>query len=583
MASAASVKPGSGFLAGNGLRRASARPLRAHRVAARAEAKDIAFDADSRAKMQRGINKLARAVGVTLGPRGRNVVLQQDFGVPQVINDGVSIARAIELQDPVENAGAQLIKEVAGRTNDAAGDGTTTACVLAAEIIKYGIQVVTSGANPVAVKRGIDKTCTFLLGKLKENSRPVNGFDQIKAVAAISAGNDESIGKMIAEALDNVGADGVLSIESSSSLETLVEVQEGMAIDRGYISPQFVNNPERQQCEFDNCRVLVSDQKIETARQIIPILEQAAKAGAPLVIITEDVAGEALATLVVNKMRGIIQVCAIKAPGFGERRKALLQDIAIVTGAEYIAKDLGMKFEDTVLEQLGSARKITVAPTSTTIIAEAGSQEEIAMRVAQIKKELERSDSVYDIEKLSERIAKLTGGIAVIKVGAATEAELEDRKLRIEDAKNATFAAVEEGIVPGGGAALFHLAQMVPEFKKTLTNEEERFGADIVMKAITAPLKLIAFNSGVDGEVIMEKLKGMSWEYGYNAMDGKVENLLEAGILDPAKVTRSGLSNACGIAGIMLTTQAVMTEVKREKDALPSGMTGDGMPSGMSI
>jgi len=534
--------------------------------------------------MQRGINKLAKAVGVTLGPRGRNVVLQQSYGVPQVINDGVSIARAIELEHPVENAGAQLIKEVAGRTNDAAGDGTTTACVLAAELIKFGMQVVTSGANPVFVKRGIDKTCSFLIEKLRENARPVSGFDQIKAVASISAGNDEFVGQLIAEALDKVGADGVLSIESSNSLETSVEVQEGMQIDRGFISPQFVTNPERQVCEFDNCRVLVADHKVETARQIIPILEQAAKAGAPLVIICEDIVGEALATLVVNKMRGIIQVCAVKAPGFGERRKALLQDIAIVTGAEYVSKDLGMKFEDTVLEQLGAARKITSATTSTTILADSGSAEEISMRVAQIKRELEQTDSVYDTERLSERIAKLTGGIAVIKVGAATEAELEDRKLRIEDAKNATFAAVEEGIVPGGGSALFHLAQMVPEFRNTLQTEEERMGADIVMKAITAPLKLIAQNSGVDGEVIMEKLKDSQWEFGYNAMDGKVEDLLAAGILDPAKVTRSGLSNSCGIAGIMLTTQAVMTDVQRKKASLaPGSMTPDGMPTGMTI
>ncbi len=547
----------------------------------RADAKDIVFDNDSRRKMQKGINKIADAVGVTLGPRGRNVVLEQDYGVPQVINDGVSIARAIELEDPVENAGAQLIKEVAGRTNDAAGDGTTTATVLAREMIHFGLQAVTSGANPISIKKGIDKTTTFLLDKLVENSRPVKGSGDIKSVASISAGNDEEIGQMIADALDKVGADGVLAIESGQGLDTTVDVQEGMEIDRGYISPQFVTNNERLLTEFDNCLVLITDQKIEQVKDLVPILEQVTRANKPLLIIAEDVSGEALATLVVNKLRGIVSVCAIKAPGFGERRKSLLQDIAIVTGAEFVAKDLGMKVEEVSLDMLGTARKATIANTTCTLIADAANKDEISARIKQIKKELAETDSVYDTEKLSERIAKLAGGVAVIKVGAATETELEDRKLRIEDAKNATFAAVEEGIVPGGGTALLHLSEFVPAFKETLTDPEERLGADIVMKSLKAPCRLIAENSGVEGEVIVQKVLGKPFEVGYNAMFDKIENLIDSGVLDPTKVTRSGLMNAASIAGIMLTTQAVMTEKPENKEKM-QGMAG-GMPAGMTM
>ncbi|DBA81895.1 hypothetical protein WJX77_009534 [Trebouxia sp. C0004] len=559
------------------------------RTAVRAESKDIFFDQDSRRRMQTGINKLADAVGVTLGPRGRNVVLEQPYGVPQVINDGVSIARAIELEDAVENAGAQLIKEVAGRTNDAAGDGTTTASVLAREMIHFGLQAVSAGANPVSVKKGIDKTCTFLVEKLREKAKQISGPKDIKSIATISAGNDDMIGSMIAEALDKVGADGVLSIETSNSLETTVEVQEGMEIDRGYISPQFITNQEKMLVEMENCRVLVSDQKIEQMKDIIPVLEQITRQNQPLLIVTEDITGEALATLVVNKLRGILNVVAIKAPGFGERRKALLQDIAIVTGAEYISKDLGMKLADTQMEQLGIARKIKVISNSTTLIADAANKEEISMRIKQIKKELSETDSVYDTEKLSERIAKLAGGVAVIKVGAATETELEDRKLRIEDAKNATFAAVEEGIVPGGGAVFLHLSELVGGFKDTLTNGEEQLGADIVFKSLSAPARLIANNAGVEGDVIVEKVFGKSWETGYNAMDDRIEDLLEAGIIDPAKVTRSALMNACGIAGIMLTTQAVMVEKKQPKSAgagaatAPGGLGPGGMPAGMTM
>ncbi|KAG1679528.1 hypothetical protein FOA52_011129 [Chlamydomonas sp. UWO 241] len=556
--------------------RAPTRPARGKLVVAAAEPKLIVFDADSRRKLQRGINAVADAVAVTLGPRGRNVVLESPYGVPQVINDGVTIARAIELEDKFENAGAQLIKEVAGRTNDSAGDGTTTAAVLAREMIHFGLQALTAGANPASLKKGIDKTCAFLVAELKARATPVKGRQDIMNVATISAGNDEAIGAMIAMALDKVGSNGVLSIEGGNTSETVVEVQEGMEIDRGYCSPQFVTSQERLVCEFENCRVLVTDQKIESIRDIIPILEQVSKAGnPPLLIIAENVTGEALATLVVNKMRGVLNVCAIMAPGFGERRKALLQDIAIVTNAEFIAKDLGMKLENVEFDQLGSARKATVFQGTTTLIADQATREEIELRVQQLKKELSETDSLYDTEKLSERIAKLSGGVAVIKIGAATEAELEDKKLRVEDAKNATFAAVEEGIVPGGGSAMLHLSELVPKFKESLANEEERRGADIVMKALRAPCRIIANNAGVsDGDVIVQKLLGKGFNMGYNAMDNTIVDMMAAGVIDPAKVTKNGMLNACSITGIMLTTQAVMVDKpkKEAKKPAPQGM-----------
>ncbi|KAK6118098.1 hypothetical protein DH2020_048147 [Rehmannia glutinosa] len=492
-----------------------------NRFVVRANAKEIAFDQKSRSAMQAGIDKLADAVGLTLG---RNVVLDE-FGAPKVVNDGVTIARAIELPDAMENAGAALIREVASKTNDSAGDGTTTASVLAREIIKLGLLSVTSGANPVSLKKGIDKTVQGLVEELEKKARPIKGRDDIKAIASISAGNDETIGTMIADAVDKVGPDGVLSIESSSSFETTVDVEEGMEIDRGYISPQFVTNPEKLIVEFENARVLVTDQKISAIKDIIPLLEKTTQLRAPLLIIAEDVTGEALATLVVNKLRGILNVAAIKAPGFGERRKALLQDIAILTGAEYQASDLGLLVENTDVDQLGIARKITISKDSTTIIADAASKDELQARIAQLKKELAETDSVYDSEKLAERIAKLSGGVAVIKVGAATETELEDRKLRIEDAKNATFAAIEEGIVPGGGAALVHLSTCVPAIKDKLEDAEEQLGADIIQKALIAPAALIAQNAGVEGEVVVEKVKASEWEFGYNAMTDKYENL----------------------------------------------------------
>lgn len=542
---------------------------RRRRLVVRAAAKDIAFDQVSRVALQTGIDKLADAVGVTLGPRGRNVVLDE-FGVPKVVNDGVTIARAIELPDAMENAGAALIREVASKTNDSAGDGTTTASVLAREIIKLGLLNVSSGANPVSLKKGIDKTVQGLVEELKTKSRPVKGREDIKAVASISAGNDDFVGTMIADALDKVGPDGVLSIESSSSFETTVTVEEGMEIDRGYISPQFVTNQEKLLVEFENARVLVTDQKITTIKDIIPVLEKTTQLNVPLLIIAEDISGEALATLVVNKLRGIVKVAAIKAPGFGDRRKAILQDIAIMTGADFLVGDLGIKVEDASIEQLGLARKITVTNSTTTIIADAATKDEVQARVAQLKKELVATDSVYDSEKLSERIAKLSGGVAVIKVGAATEAELEDRKLRIEDAKNATFAAIEEGIVPGGGAAYVHLSSYVLKIKESIDDPEERLGADIVQKALLSPAKLIADNAGVEGAVVVEKILSSSWEVGYNAMTDKYENLLSAGVIDPAKVSRCALQNAASVAGMVLTTQAIVVEKsKKLKPAVP--------------
>jgi len=548
----------------------------------RAEAKELTFDSESRKKMAEGINKLADAVSVTLGPRGRNVVLEQSYGNPQVINDGVSIARAIDLPDPVENAGAQLIKEVAGKANDSAGDGTTTASVLARELIKFGLQYLESGANPINIKKGIDKAQHFLVEELKKKAKPVQGRDDIKAVASISAGNDDSVGEMIAEALDKVGSDGVLSIESSSGFETTIDVQEGMEIDRGYISPQFITNNEKMTVEFENAYVLIADENISAVKDIVPILEQVMQSNRPLFIVTEDITGEALATLVVNKLRGVLQVAAIKSPGFAERRKALLQDIAIVTGAEYIAKDLGMTVAKTDIEQLGTARKVTITKTDCVVIADEADKEVISARVAQIKKELSETDSLYDTEKLSERLAKLSGGVAVIKVGAATETELEDKQLRIEDAKNATFAAVEEGVVPGGGTTMLRLSELLPAFKETLEDSEEKLGVDLVYKALRAPLKKIAENAGVEGEVIVEKMIGSEFEIGYNAMTNQMENLMETGVLDPAKVTRSCIESACSIAGIMLTTQAVIYEKPlppgKAAAANPSGMGADGMP-----
>lgn len=539
-------------------------------------AKIVSFKQESRRALERGINALADAVRITLGPKGRYVVLEQKFGAPQIVNDGITIAKEIELEDPLENTGARLIREVAEKTKDIAGDGTTTATVLAQAMVREGLKNVTAGANPVAVRRGIEKTIARLVEEIKAVAKPVAGA-AIEQVATVSAGNDEQIGKMIAEAMEKVTTDGVITVEESKSLTTELEVVEGMQIDRGYISPYFITDQERMLAEYENVRILIVDKKINVIQDLVPVLEKVARASQPLLVIAEDVEGEALATLVVNKARGVLNACAIKAPGFGERRKAMLQDIAILTGGQLISEEVGLRLEDVTLNMLGVARKVTVTKENTTIVAEASERNkaEIQKRIAQLRKELEKSDSEYDKEKLQERIAKLAGGVAVIKVGAATETELKERKLRIEDALNATKAAVEEGIVPGGGTTLIHLAKVAEKMKAEL-NEEEKIGADIVAKALEAPLRQIADNAGVSGAVIVERVRETDFNIGYNAATGEFEDLIAAGIIDPAKVVRSALQNASSIASMVLTTEALVVEKPEKKAPTPAngGMGG---------
>jgi chaperonin GroEL len=535
-------------------------------------AKKVVFNEESRRALERGVNALADAVRVTLGPKGRNVVLEKKYGAPQIINDGVTIAKEIELEDPLENSGAQLIREVAAKTNDVAGDGTTSATVLAQAMIREGLRNVTAGANPVGVRRGMEKTVAHLVEVIAERSQPVTGAG-IAQVAAISAGNDAEVGEMIASAMEKVGREGVITVEESKSLNTELEVVEGMEIDRGYISPYFVTDSERQIVEFENPKLLITDKKVNLIQDLVPVLERVARTGSPLLIIAEDVEGEALATLVVNKLRGVLNVAAIKAPSFGDRRKAMLQDIAVLTGARVISEDMGLTLEATTLEMLGTARKVTISKDTTTIVAGPEHKADVEKRVAQIRKELEVSDSEYDREKLQERIAKLAGGVAVIKVGAATETELKDRKLRIEDALNATRAAVEEGIVPGGGATLVHLIGKVNEFKAGL-DQEEAIGADIVAKALAAPLTQIATNAGLEGSVIVERVMSSDFNIGFDAIEGEYVDMIASGIIDPAKVVRSALQNAASIAGMVLTTEALVVEKPEPKKAPTPDMGG---------
>ncbi|PWA65669.1 TCP-1/cpn60 chaperonin family protein [Artemisia annua] len=525
-------------------------------VVVKAGAKRVCFDKECRDGLVAGIDKLADAVSVTLGPRGRNVVLSES-GSLKVINDGVTIAKAIELSDSIENAGAMLIQEVATKTNDSAGDGTTTAIVLAREMIKSGLLAVSFGANPISLKKGMERTVKELIKVLKSKAIPVRKSDDIKAVASISAGNDEFIGNLIAETIDKIGHDGIISIESSSSSETSVMVEEGMKIDKGYMSPHFVTNENNLSVEFENARVLITDQKISSVKEIVPLLEKSTQLSVPLLIFAEDISMSVLETLIVNKNQGTLKVAVVKCPGVGERKKALLQDIAIMTGADYLAGDLGLSLADATSDQLGIARKVTITT-------------EIQARISQIKKDLSESDSSYLSKKLSERIAKLSGGVAIIRVGAHTETELEDRKLRIEDAKSATYAAMDEGIVPGGGATFIHLLEEIPSIKKSLENPDEESGASIIASALQAPAKLIAVNAGVDGEVVIEKIKSLAWEYGYNAMTDTYEDLMAAGVIDPCRVSRCALQNAVSIAGIVLTTQAVLVEkIKEPKPPVP--------------
>ncbi|MFN5871468.1 MAG: chaperonin GroEL, partial [Aphanizomenon sp.] len=520
-------------------------------------AKRIIYNENARRALERGIDILAEAVAVTLGPKGRNVVLEKKFGAPQIVNDGVTIAKEIELEDHIENTGVALIRQAASKTNDAAGDGTTTATVLAHAIVKEGLRNVAAGANAILLKRGIDKASAFLVEKIAEHARPVEDSKAIAQVAAISAGNDEEVGSMIAQAMDKVGKEGVISLEEGKSMTTELEITEGMRFDKGYISPYFATDAERMETVFDEPYILLTDKKIALVQDLVPVLEQVARSGRPLVIIAEDIEKEALATLVVNRLRGVLNVAAVKAPGFGDRRKAMLEDIAVLTGGQLVTEDAGLKLDTTKLESLGKARRITITKDSTTIVAE-GNEASVKARCEQIRRQMEETESSYDKEKLQERLAKLSGGVAVVKVGAATETEMKDKKLRLEDAINATKAAVEEGIVPGGGTTLAHLAPVLEAWAHSHLKDEELTGALIVARALPAPLKRIAENAGQNGAVIAERVKEKDFNIGFNASTNEFVDMLEAGIVDPAKVTRSALQNAASIAGMVLTTECIV-------------------------
>jgi len=534
-------------------------------------AKSIIYNEDARRALEKGMDLLAEAVAVTLGPKGRNVVLEKKFGAPQIVNDGITIAKEIELEDHIENTGVALIRQAASKTNDVAGDGTTTATVLAHAIVKEGLRNVAAGANPISLKKGIDKAADFLVGQIAKHAKPVEDSKAIAQVGAISAGNDDEVGQMIASAMDKVGKEGVISLEEGKSMTTELEITEGMRFDKGYISPYFVTDTERMECVFEDPAILITDKKIGLVQDLVPILEQVARQGKPLVIIAEDIEKEALATLVVNRLRGVLNVTAVKAPGFGDRRKAMLEDIAVLTGGQVISEDAGLKLETTKIDSLGTARRITMTKDTTTIVAE-GNDVAVKTRCEQIRRQIDDTDSSYDKEKLQERLAKLAGGVAVIKVGAATETEMKDRKLRLEDAINATKAAVEEGIVPGGGTTLAHLAPQLETWAKETLQHEELTGALIVSRAIAAPLKRIAENAGQNGAVIAERVKEKPFNVGYNAATGEFSDMFEAGIVDPAKVTRSALQNAASIAGMVLTTECIVVDKpEKEKSAPPAG------------
>ena len=533
-------------------------------------AKRIIYNENARRALEKGIDILAESVAVTLGPKGRNVVLEKKFGAPQIINDGVTIAKEIELEDHIENTGVALIRQAASKTNDAAGDGTTTATVLAHAMVKAGLRNVAAGANAITLKKGIDKASDFLVSKIKEQAKPIADSNAIAQVGTISAGNDEEVGKMIADAMDKVGKEGVISLEEGKSMETELEVTEGMRFDKGYISPYFATDTERMEAVLDEPYILLTDKKIGLVQDLVPVLEQIARTGKPLLIIAEDIEKEALATLVVNRIRGVLNVAAVKAPGFGDRRKAMLEDMAVLTNGQLITEDAGLKLENAKLEMLGTARRITINKDTTTIVAE-GNEVAVGARCEQIKKQMDETDSTYDKEKLQERLAKLAGGVAVVKVGAATETEMKDKKLRLEDAINATKAAVEEGIVPGGGTTLAHLAPALEEWANGNLSGEELIGANIVAAALTAPLMRIAENAGANGAVVAENVKSRSISEGYNAATGDYVDMLAAGIVDPAKVTRSGLQNAASIAGMVLTTECIVADLPEKKDAAPAG------------
>ena len=539
-------------------------------------AKELGFDVDARARLKAGVDQLAQAVKVTLGPKGRNVVLDRKFGSPTVTKDGVSVAKEVELEDPVENMGAQMVKEVATKTSDVAGDGTTTATILAQAIYGEGLKNVTAGTNPMGIRRGIDQAVDKVVGVLHSLSTDTKGKNEIAQVGAISANNNSEIGDLIADAMEKVGKDGVITVEEARGLETTLDTVEGMQFDRGYLSPYFVSDPERMEAIVEDPMILIHDKKVSSMKDLLPILEKVAQLGKPLLIIAEDVEGEALATLVVNKLRGTLKVCAVKAPGFGDRRKQMLQDIAVLTGGQVISEDVGFKLENTVTSDLGSAKRVVIDKDNTTIVDGAGDREKISGRIEEIKAAIDKSTSDYDTEKLQERLAKLSGGVAVINVGAATETEMKEKKALVEDALHATRAAVEEGIVPGGGVALVRAQTSLEEFQ--LDAHDEQVGVDILRSALEAPIRQIATNAGKEGSIVVAKVRDGKEAFGYNAQVDEYQDLVEAGVIDPTKVVRSALQNAASIAGLLLTTEAVVVEKpEAEGPAMPAMPPGGGM------
>ncbi len=538
-------------------------------------AKQLEFNTEARARLKRGVDQLAEAVKVTLGPKGRNVVIDKKFGNPTVTKDGVTVAKEIELEDPIENMGAQMVKEVATKTSDLAGDGTTTATVLAQAIFREGLKSVTAGVNPMSLKRGIDKAVEAVVEELKKMSVPTAGRKEIAQVGTISANNDSEIGKIIADAMEKVGKDGVITVEEAKGLETTYETVDGMQFDRGYLSPYFITDPEKMEAVLEDAYILIHDKKISSMKDLLPVLEKVAQAGRPLLLVAEDIEGEALATLVVNKLRGTLKVCGVKAPGFGDRRKEMLRDIAVLTGGQVISEEVGFKLENTVLNDLGQAKRIVIDKDNTTIVDGKGKQDAIQGRINEIKASIEKSTSDYDKEKLQERLAKLAGGVAVVHVGAATETEMKEKKARVEDALHATRAAVEEGIVPGGGVALLLCQKTLDKVKGS--EEDEKIGIDIVRRALEEPIRMIVQNAGAEASIVVGKVKeSKEKNFGYNAQTDTFEDLVAAGVIDPTKVTRTALQNAASIAGLLLTTECVVVE-KKEKEKTPPMPGGGGM------
>jgi chaperonin GroEL len=546
-------------------------------------AKEIRYDQDARARILAGVNALANAVRVTLGPKGRNVIIEKSFGSPTVTKDGVTVAKEVELEDKFENMGAQMVREVASKTSDVAGDGTTTATVLAQAIFREGSKLVVAGMSPMELKRGIDKSVEAMVAELKKMSKPTRDQSEIAQVGTISANGDETVGKMLAEAMAKVGKEGVITVEEAKSMDSVLEVVEGMQFDRGYLSPYFVTDPERMEVALEEPVILLHEKKISNMKDMLPLLEQVARQGRPLLIVAEDIEGEALATLVVNKIRGTLHAAAVKAPGFGDRRKAMLQDMAILTGGQVIAEELGLKLENVTLKDLGRAKKVVIDKDNTTIIDGAGAKKDIEGRVNEIRKQIEDTTSDYDREKLQERLAKLVGGVAVIKVGAATESEMKEKKARVEDALHATRAAVEEGIVPGGGVALLRAQAVLSDLEGKLS-EEQRAGANIVRRAVEEPLRMISQNAGIDGSIVVDKVKNGKGAFGFNAATEEYEDLVKAGVIDPTKVVRSALQNASSVASLLLTTEAMVAEKPKEEGhshGPAGGMGGMGGMPGM--